>query len=228
MDGRRYLEKLISDGLGAGRGQPPAGRLSGFDRREIRGVAIGLVAAGALGQEEADRILADLDVTLHRSGLLQVVHAEASASAEFPPTARPVGTERPEWRQAIEEPPSPVLRQVVSLAGRTLHVGELTADLVSLEVWSTFVALTFAHGYHDHRLLRDRFRPDIRWRGWDDAGTQYRAGGGGGSGSNGLLVDRRTFEPGPPPDARVLILAVESPAGQATVVIPLGRAPRRS
>jgi hypothetical protein len=223
MDGRRYLEKLIADGLGAGRGQPASGRLAGFDRREIRGVAIGLVAAGALAQEEADRILADLDVTLQRSGRLKIVHAEASASTSISgeAMARAVGAERPEWRQAIEEPPTPVLRHVVSLAGRTLEAGELTADLVSLEVWSAFVVLTASHGDGDPRRIRDRFRPDVHWRGWDDAGTQYRGGGGGGSGSHGLLVERRVFEPGPPAEARVLTLVVESPGGRATVPIPL-------
>jgi hypothetical protein len=223
MDGRRYLEKLISDHLGAGRGQPSHGRQLSFDRREIRGVAIGLVAAGALAQEEADRILADLDETLQRSGWLKVMHAEASAStsAGGEAVARAVGAERPEWRQAIEEPPAPVLRQVVSLAGRTLEVGEPTADLVSLEVWSTFVVLTLAHGGVDPRRVREHFALRTRWRGWDDAGTQYRGGSGGGSGSHGLLVERRVFEPGPPTEARVLTLAVESADSRATVVIPL-------
>ncbi|MGW4062453.1 hypothetical protein ACWEGE_29510 [Amycolatopsis sp. NPDC004747] len=223
MNGRGYLEKLISDGLGRGRGQPPAGRLSGFNRWEIRGVAIGLVAAGALGQEEADRILADLDVTLQRSGRLKVVHAEGSASTSISgaAAARAAGAERPEWRQAIEEPPAPVLRQVVSLAGRTLEAGELTADLVSLEVWSTFVVLTTAREGGESRRMRELFHLRTVWRGWDDAGTQYRGGGGGGSGSHGLLVERRTFEPGPPAEARLLTLAVESPGGRATIPIPL-------
>ncbi|MFB9688049.1 hypothetical protein [Amycolatopsis plumensis] len=223
MDGRGYLEKLISDHLGAGRGQPSHGRQLSFDRREVRGVAIGLVAAGALAQEDADRILADLDETLKQSGWLKVAHAEGSASAGFAPVARRVGAERPEWRQAIEEPPTPVLRHVVSLAGRTLEAGELTADLVSLEVWSTFVVLSTARSGVDPRRMRELFHLRTVWRGWDDAGTQYRGtGGGGGSGSHGLLVERRTFEPGPPEEARVLTLAVESPGGQATVQIPLG------
>lgn len=230
MDGRAYLEKLISDHLGAGRGQPVFGRQAGFDRHEIRGVAIGLVAAGTLAQEEADRILADLDVTLHRSGWLRVGHAEASASASFSTggeaVARAVGTERPEWRRAIEKPPAPVLRQVVSLAGRTLEAGDLTADLVSLEVWSAFVVLTVAHADVDARRMREHLALRTQWRGWDDAGTQYRGGGGGGSGSHGLLVERRTFEPGPPEAARVLTLAVESAGGGATVVIPLPADPR--
>ncbi|KDN16001.1 hypothetical protein DV20_43370 [Amycolatopsis rifamycinica] len=185
-------------------------------------MATGLVAAGTLSQEDADRILADLDVTLQRSGWLKVVHAEAAASTSGTAVARAVGTERPEWRQAIEEPPAPVLRQVVSLAGRTFEVGELTADLVSLEVWSTFVVLTLAHSGVDPRRMREHFALRTDWRGWDDAGTQYRGGGGGGSGSHGLLVERRTFEPGPPAEARVLTLAAESPGGRATVVIPLG------
>jgi hypothetical protein len=222
MDGRRYLEKLISDSLGAGRGQPLHGRQLSFDRREIRGVAIGLVAAGTLPQEEADRILADLDATLLQSGWLKVVHAEASASASVSgeAVARRVGAERPEWRQAAEKPPPPVLRHVVSLAGRTFTVGELTAQLVSLEVWSAFVVLTAAYTDVDPRWLRERFGPRERWRGWDDAGTQYRGSGGGGSGSHGLLVDRRMFEPGPPAEARVLTVVIESPDGRATVEIP--------
>jgi hypothetical protein len=235
MDGRGYLEKLISDQLGAGRGQPPHGRQLSFDRREIRGVAIGLVAAGTLAQEDADRILADLDETLQRTGWLKVVHVERSASAGFAPVAKPmaepvskqVGAERPEWRQAIENPPAPVLRHVVSLAGRTLEAGELTADLVSLEVWSTIVVLNlahgnFAHGDFDPRRLRERFGADIRWRGWDDAGTQYRGGRAGGSGSHGMFLERHIFQPGPPAEARVLTVAVETPGGRATVGIPLG------
>ncbi|WP_410614811.1 hypothetical protein [Amycolatopsis sp. lyj-109] len=222
MDGRRYLEKLIADSLGAGRGQPVFGRQAGFDRRVIRGVAIGLVAAGTLAQEEADRILADLDETLQRSGQLKVVHVEASASAGFEPVATPVGTEQPEWRQAIEEPPAPVLRNVVSLAGRILEAGELKVNLVSLEVWSTFVVLTMAREGGDSHRLRELFHLRTDWRGWDDAGTQYRGGGGGGSGSHGLLLERRTFEPGPPEEARVLTLAVEAPGGRATVEVPLG------
>jgi hypothetical protein len=223
VDGRGYLEKLIADGLGAGRGQPDTGRRGSFDRREIRGVAIGLVAAGALAQEEADRILADLDVTLQRSGWLKVVHAEASATAGFAPQAGRVGTERPEWRQAIEEPPTPVLRQVVSLAGGTFEAGELVADLVSLEVWSTFVVLCTARTGVDPHRMREHRASRTRWRGWDDTGTQYRSSGGGGSGSHGLLVERRSFEPGPPAEARLLTLAVESPDGETTLPIPLPR-----
>lgn len=221
MDGRRHLEKLIADSLAAGRGQPVLGRKSAFDRAEIRGVAIGLVAAGALPQLEAEQILADLDETLHRSGWLTIVHKEATSTARGEAVAAPVGVERPEWKQVIEEPPPPVLRQVVPLVGRTLTVAGATVQLVSLEVWSTLIVVTVAHEDADPRRLRERFGPGVRWRAWDDAGTQYRGGGGGGSGSRGLFVERRMFEPGPPERARVLTVVVESADGRITVPIPL-------
>jgi hypothetical protein len=218
VDGRGYLEKLIADSLGAGRGQPALGRQGSFNQFEIRGVAIGLVAAGALAQEEAEQILADLDVTLRRSGWLKVVRIEASATAGFRAVAKPVGTVRPEWRQAIEAPPAPVLRRVVPLVGRTLEIGEETANLISLEVWSTLVLLNLA--YVDAPPRR-RFNPDVRWHGWDDGGTQYRGGAGGGSGLHALFIERRVFEPGPAEGARVFTLVIESPGGRVTVPIPL-------
>lgn len=225
MDGRGYLEKLIADSLGTGKGQPALGRQSSLNLLEIRGVAIGLVAAGALAQEEADQILADLKVTLQRSGWLTVVRQEMSATTSAEAVAARVGIERPEWRQAIEDPPTPVVRHVVPLVGRTLTIGEVTANLVSLEVWSTFLALNLAYVDVDSHRMRERFGPGMRWRGWDDVGTQYRGGSGGGSGSHVLFVERRVFEPGPPEQARVLTLVIEHPGGQITIPIslPAGR-----
>ncbi|MEU4247225.1 hypothetical protein AB0F15_07445 [Amycolatopsis sp. NPDC026612] len=98
---------------------------------------------------------------------------------------------------------------------------------MSLEVWSTIVVLNlahgnFAHGDFDPRRLRERFGAEIRRRGWDDAGTQYRGGRAGGSGSHGMVLERHIFEPGPPAEARVLTVAVETPGGRTTVGIPLG------
>lgn len=213
MDGRGYLEKLIADSLGAS-------RQGSLNRAEIRGVAIGLVAAGTLGQEEAERMLADLDVTLQRSGRLKNIHAEGSARGGFTTavTAR-AGTERPEWRQAIEAPPAPRLRQVVSLVGRTLTAGEVKGELVSLEVWSTMLVLNLAHVDVEPRRVRERF--GAQWHGWDDVGTQYRGGRGGGSGSHALYTERRVFEPGPPEEARVVTLVLESGDDRATVAIEL-------
>src|SRR3712207_6196566 len=107
MDGKAYLEKLIADRLGAGRGQPVAGRRLGFDRTEVRGIAQGLVAAGALRAEEMDRMLADLDATLIDAGWLTVVEHTVSADPATA-TVRAAGAEgtvRPGWTELIEEPP---------------------------------------------------------------------------------------------------------------------------
>lgn len=216
MDGRAYLEKLIGDRL-----EPALGGQSGVNRSEIRGVAIGLVAAGALAQEEAEQILAGLDASLQRAGRLKVVRQEMSTTTGGEAVAVRAGAERPEPRRAVDAPPAPVLRHVVPLVGRTLTVGEVTASLVSLEVWSTFVVLSLAHIDVEVRRLRERFGPDVRWRGWDDVGTQYQGGGGSGSGSDALFVERRVFQPGPPERARVLTLVVDHAGGQITVSIPL-------
>jgi hypothetical protein len=165
MDGRAYLEKLIADRLGAGKGQPRLGRQGALNRFEIRGVAIGLVAAGTLEPEVADQIVADLDVTLVRAGWLKQVRAEMETFATTP-VAQRLGAERPEWRQAIEDPPTPALRAVVPLAGSTVTVGDTTAGLISLEVWTTMIALNLAHiGVEPPRLrtVVDRTSAGVAW-----------------------------------------------------------------
>jgi hypothetical protein len=224
MDGRAYLEKLIADRLGAGKGQPAAGREMSFNLWEVRGIAIGLVAAGALSQAEADRILTDLEATLIDSGWLRVVRHQVSMGpqGQAPVIAKRVGTARPEWRRAIEDPPTPELRDVVSLAGRTLTMGDQTATLLCLEVWTTMLTLRLAHRVDDPAgWARRRHGGDIRWRGWDDVGTQYRGGPGGGHGGHGWMIESCGFQPGPPEQATLITLQVEYPGGQATVPIPL-------
>ncbi|GIJ66896.1 hypothetical protein [Virgisporangium ochraceum] len=184
MDGRAYLEKLIADRLGAGRGQPAAGRRLSFDRTEVRGVAQGLVAAGALRAEEMDRMLADLDATLTAAGWLTVVEHRVGTA----------GSARPEWTERIGEPPVPLLRRVVPLTGR--------ADpftLLSLEVWSTILVLRTARvlsaSEHRRELLAGSGGRTVD--AWDDAGTRYRPRGLTGSGTHGLHFEQWTFEPGP-------------------------------
>lgn len=123
MDGSAYLEKLITDRLGSGRGQPAAGRRSSLNLAEIREVAIGLVAAGALGQQEMEQIIADLERTLESSGRLTVVRHTTTAvddgSTVAPGMMARIGAIRPQWQRAIIDPPAPLLRKVISLAGRT-------------------------------------------------------------------------------------------------------------
>lgn len=105
------------------------------------------------------------------------------------------------------------------LAGRTLTIGDARAELVSLEVWSTQLVLNLAHVDVEPRRVRERF--GAHWRGWDDAGTQYQGGRSSGGGSHSLYTERRVFEPGPPEEARVATLVLESGDDRATVPIEL-------
>ena len=226
MDGGAYLEKLIADRLGAGRGQPVAGRRSSFNLAEIRGVAVGLVAAGALGQQTMERIIADLEHTLESAGWLTVVRHTMRGVDGWPSVlpgmmAR-VGGTRPQWQQAIADPPAPVLREVISLAGHTLTLDERPAALISVEIWSTMVTLRLAHHDGDGRTPPNRLNGRHRWRGWDDAGTQFRGVGGSGGGSLSLFLEQVVFEPGPADEARALTLRVEHDGQPQQLTVPLG------
>jgi uncharacterized damage-inducible protein DinB len=212
VEGAAYLEKLIADRLGAGRGQPPDGRRSSLDLAGIRGVAVGLVAAGVLGQHEMERIIADLEQTLVSTGWLTVARHEVGAAGN----AARAGTVNEQWQAAIVDPPAPVLRKVFSLAGRTLVFGERSAVLLGLDVWSTMLTLRLAHE-DGHAATNRRYR----WRGWDDQGTQYRRAGSSGSGSHRLFQEQVVFEPGPADGARTLTLHVESDGVSQQLTIPL-------
>jgi hypothetical protein len=213
MDGAAYLEKLIADRLGAGRGQPAAGRRSGLDLAGIRGVAVGLVAAGALGQQEMERIIADLEHTLESAGWLTIVRHTVTAgdpdSTIAPSMMARAGVTRRQWQEAIIDPPAPILRKVISLAGRTLTIDDQLVALLSLDVWSTMLMLRLAHHDRDSRTLLNRLDSGHRWRGWDDAGTQFRRAGGSGGGSPQLFIEEVVFEPGPAEQARTLTIRVE-------------------
>ena len=185
MDGRAYLEKLIADDIGT------LGRIT-LDRSEVRGVARGLLAAGAIERSDMEQILAHLDETLKQAGLLRIMRGEALLGG-----GAGAGIARPEWKQAMEAPPAPVLRHVVPLVGRTFLVGELAENLVSLEVWSTFLRLNQAHvGEGSHRMT-ECFARGVKWRGWDDAGTEYRDAGGSGTVVQSLHARNRARRTGP-------------------------------
>ncbi|MFG1914546.1 hypothetical protein [Micromonospora sp. NPDC048898] len=240
MEGRAYLEKYIVDRLPAGAGQPPHGLT--VDRSEIRGVAVGLVAAGALAQEDMERVLADLDRELERRGRLTRVEMRVStekrtstegrvSSDQWAPLSVEArqqlvlqhGRDRARWQQPVVDPAR--LREVISLAGRTLTLDAVPATLISLERWSTMVVVRLAYAGTDARgpgspaSMHGRLR---QWRGWDDAGTQYRAGGGSGEGRGGLFVETVVFEPGPPDEARTLTLAYDRDGGSERFAVALG------
>jgi hypothetical protein len=231
MDGRAYLEKFIADRLPAGQGQPAEGRRLSLDLSEIRGVALGLVAAGALTQEEMERIVADLEQKLERLGRLtrRQAHAWPELQGPLPVAVRrdlvlKSSLERPQWQDPVMEPPT--LRDVISLAGRVLTIGGATACLVCLERWSAMLVLRLAYADPGDRLLLDHFRTQReRWRGWDDAGTQYRGGSIRGSGTHGLFMEDLLFEPGTPDEARTLTLCVDSDGQTKRLTVTFGAAP---
>jgi hypothetical protein len=219
MDGRAYFENLIADRLGAGRGQPEAGRRGSFDLAHLRGVAAGLVAAGALDHADMRRILADLERTLQEIGWLTVIRASVSGPTATL-TAMPVpvpGAVRPQWVAAATDPPRPVLRYVIPLVGRTLDDGAL----ISLDVWTTMVTVRIAYPEDDIRArMMDHSAPS-RWRGWDDRGTQMRGSGGGGTGEHGLYIEHLRLEPGPADHATSLTLLVEHDGREQQLSITL-------
>ncbi|WP_422769844.1 hypothetical protein ACN28C_24360 [Plantactinospora sp. WMMC1484] len=236
MDGRAYLEKYIADRLADGRGRPPAGGRLGFDPAEIRGVAVGLVAAGALGQEEMDRILADLERRLARLGLLTRIRVSASADVSTVPPppvavrqqmalrqhmAARIARERPPGHDPAASPPK--LHSVIPLAGQVIRVDEAAAMLLSLERWSTMFVLRLAWADPGRELFRDGPRAErAGWRGWDDVGTQYRRCGGTASGDDGLYVEELRFAPGAPDEARLLTLSTghDGETGRLAVALP--------
>ncbi|MEV4629579.1 hypothetical protein AB0J90_25280 [Micromonospora sp. NPDC049523] len=236
MEGRAYLEKYVADRLAAGHGQPPEGRRLTLDRSEVRGVAIGLVAAGALAQEEMERILAGLDQELERRGRLIRVETRTSAEARVSPAhwaplsveARQQlvlqhGRERAQWQEPVVDPAQ--LREVISLAGRTPMPDAVTANLISLERWSTMFVVRLAYAGTDARdpgALDSMHVRLKRWRGWDDAGTQYRSRSGSVERRGGLFMETVVFEPGAPDEARTLTLAFNHDGGSERLTVALG------
>ncbi|MBP2325289.1 hypothetical protein JOF56_005674 [Kibdelosporangium banguiense] len=196
MDGRAYLEKVIGDRLGSVRQVPEGSRTGTLNLPELEGIATGLIAAGALRPADAERILTDLRKTMART------------------SPRPV---------TADSPASKPLR-VISLAGHTFIQGEVTITLVSLEVWSTMLILRSAvptdHDWTPDTMIKF-WDSRWRWRAWDDTGTQYRSTDSASSSLQDVVVDSRTFYPGPPEEARMLTLIVEHHEHQVAVEIPL-------
>jgi len=227
MDGRRYLEKLINDRLDLARRDPRAP----FDRSEIRGIALGLVAASALSQKEMEAILAKLDRSLEALGRFTTVSQTLRVADRQPPnagaTALFAAESGPESAgDAVEslggtaapadpgEPkePAPRLIRVVPLA-RDMVLWDAPATLVSVEVWTTVTRLHLAYPGSGprHREILRRWRP---WRAYDDTGGQYRGGGGGAYDSDGLLLETRIFEPGPAEWAQTLTVRAYDARGR--------------
>ena len=204
MNGRAFLEKVVKEQWDGGKGK--------VNRWELQGLARGLVAAGVLDQQDADRIMTWLRTKMTEAGMLRTVRYEPSAPVARPPV---VEVDSPQG-----DAPVPELRRVIPLAGRTFTIDGVTTSLVSLEVWSTMLIVRTARP--EDRRHQPVFTDErLRWRGWDDAGTEYRSNSGTDTHWNSLVVDSRMYEPGPPDEAELFTMVVEHPDHQAVVEIPL-------
>jgi hypothetical protein len=231
MDGRAYLEKLIADRLATSQERSLDAVPRAFDLSQIRGVAVGLVAAEVLAQEEMESIITELEQRLERMGWLTRKEFRVAADpqlAALPVAARPelaIASSR-YWSQPASQPPD--LEEVISLAGHVLAIGDATAILISLERWSTMLVLRLAYADPDRRLLHDRgYSPRERWHGWDDVGTQYQGRGVGGTSGPGLYSERLVFQPGAPDEARTLTLSVDREGETRRLTVALGDGGRR-
>lgn len=84
---------------------------------------------------------------------------------------------------------------------RTVWIGDAYRHLVySLSVTTDRMVLHYAVIPHEHVSARDW------WTITDDVGTPYESVGLGGGGHDDVSESHATFEPSPPPDARVLRL----------------------
>lgn len=183
------------------------------NRWEIQGIARGLVAAGVLDQRDADQVMTWLRTKMTEAGMLKVVTLGGQGTVT---TSSPL----PVVRAVAERPPLPALKRVVSLAGRSFTIADKTLNLISLEVWSSMIVVRTARGYDEDdqpKYLDAR----LRWRGWDDMGTEYRSNSSTGTLWPQLIVDNRMYEPGPPDDARTFTVVAEHPSAQAVVELPL-------
>jgi hypothetical protein len=124
------------------------------------------------------------------------------------------------------EPPE--LIKVVPLAREAVSRRGYRLMLISLEIWSNGVDLRYA------LLALAPVESDplpgpaiYRWRLTDDLGTSYEQSGATSGAGRTVHLHQLSFQPAPPPDARVLTLTLkdEEDADIATAEIPLADEP---
>ncbi|MFC0532141.1 hypothetical protein [Phytohabitans kaempferiae] len=224
MDGREYLTKLISDRLTMAQQRTSQQRAAIVNRSEIRGVALGLLAASALTQDDMQRILTDLDRTLQSMGIYEEIRFETSSTEHhiaptyFAKTAEGSSTSQQPAMPDTHTVPS--LIRVHPLDGATAVVYGQNATLLSADIWSTSLRIRLAFP-HLGASNTDIHRLHHRWRAWDDEGTQYRERGSESSDAQGFLTQSRVFEPAPSPSARQLTVAAPHRSGEDRFTLAL-------
>lgn len=192
-------------------------------------MATGLIAAGVLTPQDAERLLTDLRKTMERAGWIGVIRQFSARTSHFGPVVRRTSDAAPVSRPVVPAlpPDSHDLLRVIPLVGRNIKHGDVIRTLISLEVWSDVLILRSAvpqDGEWRPDITRQLFDGRIRWRAWDDQGTQYRSTsvtGGGSSGTGDLMFENRAFFPSPPEEADLLTVIAEHPDQQAAIELPL-------
>src|SRR5262245_22737784 len=122
MDGKAYLEKVISDRLRAARELPEPGLGAASLLPEIQGMATGLIAAGVLRPEDAERLLTDLRKTMERAGWIGVIRQFSARTSHFGPVVRRRSDAPPVSQPVVpaSPPDSHDLLRVIPLVGRNI------------------------------------------------------------------------------------------------------------
>jgi hypothetical protein len=123
------------------------------------------------------------------------------------------------------EPPE--LVRVVPLAREAVSRRGYRLMLISLEIWSNGMDLRYALLALAPLETYPLPGATHRWRLTDDLGTAYELSGATSGAGRSVHLHQLTFQPAPPPDARVLTLTLkdEEDADIATAEIPLADEP---
>lgn len=198
--------------------------LTDVDRAEIRGLSRDLIAAGVLTEDESSAIIQEFGAAFHTSGSQSLdlrTGTDMSAGRRLD-VLRAARSQHPIYRDSMEVttsgPTSTPIRVIPLQHVPTGEPSDLT--LVSLEVWSTGVAVRVAYPSNMASPL-ERLNKHQRWTGIDDTSTRYRQVGSYSSDAHGPLVETRVFQPAPSDDATTLTVHTDLGGSAASVQMPL-------
>jgi hypothetical protein len=212
VDGRAYLVSLIDQRL----------RRSGervtnaLDLAELKGVAQGLVASGALTTEAMRDLLAEKGVEPPlgavvlqddvRATFTQANNSARRAAVESLAVDRLTGADTREF-----------LSRVIPAVGQELDIADRKASLISLDVWSRLFVLRFAYPSSDLRFSTDVAA--AHWYAEDDRKTRFDSCGSAWDGIDGMAFHQQYFKPGIPDGVSELEFSVELRGAKSTASI---------
>jgi hypothetical protein len=238
---RGEVEQIIGEGQTAASGQVP------FTPRAKKVLELSLREALALGHNyigtehillglvrEGEGVAAQVLVKLGGGDLALVRQAVTVLLARQPPEEISQRHVSQEPRPTLVGGPGvfgprepPELVRVVPLAREAVSRRGYRLMLISLEIWSNGVDLRYALLALAPLEAYPLPGATHRWRLTDDLGTTYELSGATSGAGRAVHLHQLTFQPAPPPDARVLTLVLkdEQDADIATAEIPLADEP---